>query len=320
MTSNVRHFTGMAAPAKVNAQNCLQGLNADLLAGSLPFVQALQRQTVVVVFAGTASYDPAIRQTFAQDISLLAMMGAQTVLIHGGAPAFHAAGGASLVERVATQVTRTALAEINLELVRLINQHGPRAIGLAGQDGQLLRAAPPATAGRAAEVAELDASLLQIMQAQGLLPVIMPMAPDADGNDQLLLPECIGSLLAQRLKANTLVLMVNSDVLHAVDSHDGLNSRTQLEVWLGEHSEALGATTVRAALDALGHGVSTVHLVEAGVPHALLSQLLTEEGCGMALCRRSGASLLADSSRYFHDCDSLLRPDFQVERKRVVRF
>ncbi|MBL8509774.1 MAG: acetylglutamate kinase, partial [Chitinimonas sp.] len=63
-----------------------------------------------------------------------------------------------------------------------------------------------------------------------------------------------------------------------------------------------------------------VHLVEAGVPHALLSQLLTEEGCGMALCRRSGASLLADSSRYFHDCDSLLRPDFQVERKRVVRF
>jgi len=320
MTSNVRHFTGMAAPAKVNAQNCLQGLNADLLAGSLPFVQALQRQTVVVVFAGTASYDPAIRQTFAQDISLLAMMGAQTVLIHGGAPAFHAAGGASLVERVATQVTRTALAEINLELVRLINQHGPRAIGLAGQDGQLLRAAPPATAGRAAEVAELDASLLQIMQAQGLLPVIMPMAPDADGNDQLLLPECIGSLLAQRLKANTLVLMANSDVLHAVDSHDGLNSRTQLEVWLGEHSEALGATTVRAALDALGHGVSTVHLVEAGVPHALLSQLLTEEGCGMALCRRSGASLLADSSRYFHDCDSLLRPDFQVERKRVVRF
>ncbi|MEH6458571.1 amino acid kinase family protein [Chitinimonas sp. JJ19] len=320
MTPNVRHFTGMATPAKVNAQHCLQGLDADLLAGSLPFVQALQRQTVVVVFTGTASYDPAIRHTFAQDISLLAMMGAQAVLIHGGAPAFHAAGGASLVERVATQVTRTALAEINLELVRLINQHGPRAIGLAGQDGQLLRANPPTTAGRAAEVAALDASLLQTMQANGLLPVIMPMAPDADGNDQLLLPETIGSLLAQRLKANTLVLMVNGDVLHAVDSHDGLNSRAQLEVWLGEHSEALGATTVRAALDALDHGVSTVHLVEAGVPHALLSQLLTEEGCGMALCRRSGASLLADSSRYFHDCDSLLRPDFQVERKRVVRF
>ncbi|GLR13448.1 acetylglutamate kinase [Chitinimonas prasina] len=320
MTPNVRHFTGMATPAKANAQTYLQGLNADLLAGSLPFVQALQQQTVVVVFAGTASYDPAIRQTFAQDISLLAMMGAQAVLIHGGAPSFHAAGGASLVERVATQVTRTALAEINLELVRLINQHGPRAIGLAGQDGQLLRAAPPAAAGRAAEVATLDASLLQIMQANGLLPVIMPMAPDADGNDQLLVPEQIGSLLAQRLKANTLVLMVNGDVLHAVDSHDGLNSRAQLEVWLGEHSEALGATTVRAALDALSHGVSTVHLVEAGVPHTLLGQLLTEEGCGMALCHRSGASLLADSSRYFHDCDSLLRPDFQVERKRVVRF
>jgi acetylglutamate kinase len=315
-----RHYMGSpmtTTPAPLS----MQARQASMLSNSLPFVQALRHQTVVIVYAGSAVHDHAARQVFAQDVALLALMGVQLVVVHGGTPDFIAQGTSQSPSAEATlRVSRTVLAEVNMELVRLINQHGPKALGIAGQDGRCMTAAADSLADQLHAVSMLDASLFTSFLSNGLLPVVMPMAPDADGHDQLLQPQQLGNVLAQRLQAATLVLMGEGAVLEEIRALAVTRNRDDLARWQAEAALTPASSTTSVALDALGHGVQTVHMIDAHEPNSLLNELLTDEGCGVVLCRRSSAQLLADSTRYFHDSDSVLRPDFRAERKLVVRF
>lgn len=296
---------------------------AQSLADSLPYVRSLHGHTVVVVCGGRSSFDPSVRRALAQDVAMLALMGVKPVLVHGGMPDIKLAqprrpGDGQEALR---QVTRAALAEINFELVRLLDQQGVKAVGTSGRDGHAVTAGAVRQAGRVAEAAALDPSLPALLQANGLVPVVMPLAPDADGHDQPLAPEQLGSLLAQRLSAVKLVLIGDDRTgLHRAGIEAGITGRPALEAWLRTQAQSEAADMVRAALGAIDHGVAAVHLVGAMQPGELLTELLTEEGRGTVLCRRTGSQVLADSGRYFRDCDSVIRPDFSAARKCVVRF
>ncbi|PHV13475.1 amino acid kinase family protein [Chitinimonas sp. BJB300] len=319
---SLNHFTGKAIP-QGPAQSSIQACQASLLASALPFVQALQQQTVVIVYTGSTNHDISAKQAFAQQVALLAMTGMRPIVVHGGAPQFQpcqAGGRAPVPEWVAMRVARAGLADLNLDLVHLISQYGPKAMGVTGQDGHCLLAASHAENGAISPIAKLDTGLFTLLQNDGMVPVVMPMAPDADGEDRLLSPERLGALLAQQLQASTLVLMGDGTSLLELTGQEPLNSEAELAHWLAMHPTGVAAHLASAALDALGHGVQSVHFVDACEPHALITALLTEEGCGLILCRRNNAQLMKDSTRYFHDCDSVLRPDFHAERKRVVRF
>ncbi|WP_223879220.1 amino acid kinase family protein [Chitinimonas arctica] len=294
---------------KAPALTPMQADQASLLASSLPFVQSLQQQTVVIVYAGSANAAPCARQTFAQEVALLALTGVRPVVVHGGAPQFRPfppSSRALLPERVAMHVARAALADINLELVQLISQHGPKAVGVKGQDGDCLTASSQADANRICPIVKLDVTLFKLLQNNGMLPIVMPIAPDAKGEDRQLSSELLGALLAQQLRAVTLIWMGEGAILQELTGLRGPRSRAELESWLAQHPQSAAAPAVGAALDALGHGVQSVHFVDAGEPYALISELLTDEGCGLAVCRRSGAQMLADSTRYLHDCNCAL--------------
>ncbi|MGQ5525328.1 amino acid kinase family protein [Chitinimonas sp. PSY-7] len=304
-------------------QSAIPACQASPLANVLPFVQARQQQTVVIVYTGSANHDINARAAFAQQVALLALTGMRPVVVHGGAPQFQSyqtGGQAPLSEWMAMRVARAGLADLNLELVHLISQHGPKAMGVTGQDGNYLLAASPVEKGYISPIAKLDTGLFTLLQKNDMVPVAMPMAPDAEGEDRLLSPERLGALLAQQLQAPTLVLMGDSTNLPELNSYEPLASEDELAHWLTMHPTGVAADLARDALDALGHGVQSVHLLDAHEPHALINALLTEEGCGLVLCQRSSGQVMKDSNRYFHDCDSVLRTDFHSERKRVVRF
>ncbi|KVN91830.1 hypothetical protein WJ69_10520 [Burkholderia ubonensis] len=108
-------------------------------------------------------------------------------------------------------------------------------------------------------------------------------------------PEQLGSVIAQRTGAVTLVMMV-------------------------DHPRSVAAPHVRDALDALAHGVQHVHLAYVEQPESLADALLTEEGSGVVPCRRGNADLLLETRRYFADSTCPLRRDFSVERTTIVRF
>ncbi|MDR6497261.1 acetylglutamate kinase [Burkholderia ambifaria] len=280
------------------------------MARLLPFMQALHGQTVVIVDGGAAS-DTHARQAFAQDVALLALTGIRPVVVQG----VPAASGKQPV-----QATRAALADVNHELVRLIGSHGVKAIGIDGHDGGLLVAGVESDRANTSPVAQFDGTALNAFLGNGLVPVVMPVAPDDAGQDRLLRPERIGSLFAQRTGAVTLVMMVESALLRELGELAGLYGITELEQWLAEHPAADAAPCVREALDALAHGVQNVHLADIGQPESLIDELLTEEGSGVVFCRRGNTDLLSETRRYFADSACVLRDGFSVEQKQVVRF
>ncbi|WP_175869838.1 acetylglutamate kinase [Burkholderia sp. BCC0397] len=280
------------------------------LTRSLPFMQALHGQTVVIVDGGAAS-DARRRTAFAQDVALLALTGIRPIVIQ------------SIPTASATQSVHTvhaAMAGVNHELVRLIGSHGARAIGIDGHDGGLLIASAEPDCANTSAVARFDGAALNAFLDNGLVPVVMPVAPDDAGHDRLLRPERLGSLFAQRTGAVTLVMMVGSALLRELGELAGLYGITELEQWLAEHPAAEAAPCVRDALDALAHGVQNVHLADLGQPESLIDELLTEEGSGVVFCRRGNTDLLSEIRRYFADSACVLRDGFSVEQKPVVRF
>ncbi|MEK7912715.1 acetylglutamate kinase [Burkholderia contaminans] len=280
------------------------------LARSLPFMQALHGQTVVIVEGGAAS-DARTRHAFAQDVALLALTGVRPIVVQG----IPAASGTQSIHAV-----HAAMAGINHELVRLIGSHGAKAIGIDGHDGGLLVASADSDRTDTRAVARFDGTALNAFLENGLVPVVMPIAPDDAGHDHLLCAERLGSLFAQRTGAVTLVMMVDSALLRELGELAGLYGITELEQWLAEHPAATAAPCVREALDALAHGVQNVHLADIGQPESLIDELLTEEGSGVVFCRRGNTDLLAETRRYFADSASVLRDGFSVEQKQVVRF
>lgn len=280
------------------------------LARSLPFMQALHGQTVVIVDGGAAS-DARARQAFAQDVALLALTGVRPIVVQG-APT---ASGTQSIHAV-----HAAMAGVNHELVRLIGSHGAKAIGIDGHDGGLLVASADSDRSGTSAIARFDGTALNAFLENGLVPVVMPVAPDDAGHDHLLRAERLGSLFAQRTGAVTLVMMVDSALLRELGELAGLYGITELEQWLAEHPAATAAPCVRDALDALAHGVQNVHLADIGQPESLIDELLTEEGSGVVFCRRGNTDLLSETRRYFADSASVLRDGFSVEQKQVVRF
>ncbi|KUY69919.1 acetylglutamate kinase [Burkholderia cepacia] len=280
------------------------------LARSLPFMQALHGQTVVIVDGGTAS-DARARHAFAQDVALLALTGVRPIVVQG----VPAASGTQSIHAV-----HAAMAGVNHELVRLIGSHGAKAIGIDGHDGGLLVASARSDRTDTSAVARFDGTALNTFLENGLVPVVMPVAPDDAGHDHLLRAERLGSLFAQRTGAVTLVMMVDGTLLRELGELAGLYGITELEQWLAEHPAAIAAPCVRDALDALAHGVQNVHLADIGQPESLIDELLTEEGSGVVFCRRGNTDLLAETRRYFADSASVLRDGFNVEQKQVVRF
>jgi len=290
--------------------------HARLLAESLPFVKAMHGQTVVIACLGALAFDPAQRQILAKEAALLSLMGLRPVLVHGGAPQFQVTQGTTatdLPQRAAIQVCRAAMQEINVELVRLLCREGVHAVGVNGQDLHAMRA--DATPGEA-----FDAEYLSLLQSNGIVPVVMPLVLDADFNHVLQRPEQMGSTLARQLAAHAFLMVSAGDALRSNGIADGMLGRADLQDWLANHDQAPLASEIRAALDALNHGVQTVHLIDDLKPGALVAELLTNEGAGTTICRRTGPQMLAETARYFQDCDSQVRADFTIEKKRVVRF
>ncbi len=288
----------------------LMSRRAAGLARSLPFMQALHGQTVVIVDGGAAS-DARTRAAFAQDVALLALTGVRPVVVQGGPAA---------ADTQSVEAAHAAMAGVNHELVRLIGGHGARAIGIDGHDGGLLvaRAAPDRT--QASAVVRFDGAALNAFLENGLVPVVMPVAPDDAGHAHVLRPERLGSLFAQCTGAVTLVMMVDEAWLRELGELAGLYGIMELEQWLAEHPAADAAPCVRDALDALAHGVQNVHLADIGQPESLIDELLTEEGSGVVFCRRGNTDLLSETRRYFADSACVLRDGFSVEKKPVVRF
>ena len=294
---------------------------ARTLAEALPYLRAYHGKVIVVRFGGRAMADAELKATFARDVALLRLVGMKPVVVHGGGwridellatmgiPTRRRHGLRVTDEKTLT-VVEMALDELTQELAGLINQHGGRAVGINGQDGRFIRAVPmrvaPASGeeavdlGYVGDVERIDAELVQLLLSRGFVPVILPLGVADDGTAYHIDSDRLAGALARALAAEKLILMTN------VEGIADARGRLAYILTAGEVERLLADGKVpdeivpraQAALDAVRAGVRSVHIINGGVPSALLLEVLTAEGVGTAVRSDEGPHFLEDSRAY----------------------
>jgi acetylglutamate kinase len=289
-----------------------------ILAEALPYIRAYHGKTLVVRFGGKAMTDPALKAGFARDIALLRLVGMKPIVVHGGGwrvdELMQQMGievrrrhGVRVTDERTLTVVEMALGELNQEIAGLINRHGGRAVGLNGQDGRFIHARPRTIDGAAAEeigfvgdVESIDTALIELLLSREFVPVIMPIGVGADGTAYHINSDLLAGRLARALKAEKLILMTN---IAGVQGRDGrlvyIMTATEAETLLRDGVVQGGMVPrVRAALDAVREGVRSVHIIDGGVPSALLLEVITASGVGTAVRSDAGPHFLEDSRSY----------------------
>jgi acetylglutamate kinase len=286
---------------------------AAVLEEALPYIRRFHNRTIVVKYGGHAMENDELKESFAKDVCLLRYVGIRVVVVHGGGPQIN-----RMLERVGiTSVFNAGLrvtddetmdvvemvlgGGVNQEIVGLICQNGGRAVGLSGKDDRFMRGrrhervkAKNAEGqevlvdlGRVGEVEHVEHALVEQLIGSGFLPVIAPIAVDADGKSLNVNADTAAGSIAGALRAAKLVLMTD---VEGVKTKSGDMVRS-LDAPEAERMIADGVITggmipkVRCALDAVQMGVEKVHILDGRRRHAILLEIFTDQGVGTEIRR-----------------------------------
>ncbi len=281
---------------------------ADVLTEALPYIKRFRRKTIVVKFGGNAMVDEELKRSFARDIVLMKLVGFNPVVVHGGGPQIGGllekigkeskfVDGMRVTDRETMDVVEMVLGGlVNKEIVSLINQVGGKAVGLTGKDGGLIKARKLKFAqsnpemdtseiidiGHVGEVEDIDASVVEMLDNSGFIPVIAPIGVGEDGASYNINADLVAGKIAEYLKAEKLILLTNIKGLLDKEGNllTGLNSQRVNE--LIEDGTIYGGMLpkINCALDAVKAGVTSSHIIDGRVEHAVLLELFTDKGVG----------------------------------------
>ncbi len=267
---------------------------ARILAEALPYIQRFHGRTIVVKFGGNAMTDEELKAGFARDVVLLKLVGMNPVVVHGGGPQIEQefVQGMRVTDSETMDVVEMVLGgQVNKEVVELINQAGGKAVGLTGQDGAFIRARKmllPSKEnghidlGQVGEIDSIDPSVIQALEAGGFIPVVAPIGTGSDGTTYNINADLVAGKLAEVLRAEKLVVLTNTPGVldKAGKLLTGLTpKRIDDLVAKGVVSGGM-LPKIGSALDAARSGVKSVHIIDGRVPHALLLEVLTDQGVG----------------------------------------
>ena len=278
---------------------------ATTLVEALPWLERFRGALVVVKYGGNAMVDEALKTAFAQDIVFLRYAGLRPVVVHGGGPQIKAMldrlglvsefrGGLRVTTPEVMDVVRMVLTgQVGRELVGLVNQHGPLAVGLSGEDAGLFGGrrktveidGAPVDLGLVGDVETVDpTAVLDILEA-GRIPVVSTVAPDLDVPGQVLNvnADTAAAALAAALGARKLVVLTDVEGVYAAwPDRDSLLSRLSVsgaKDLLARVDEGM-IPKLEACIRAVEDGVPQAHVVDGRKPHSLLLEVFTSEGIG----------------------------------------
>ena len=282
---------------------------AATLTEALPWIKATWGKTVVIKYGGAAMTDPALRASVADDIALMKFVGINPVIVHGGGPAItdlmerlgmkvEFFDGLRITDDAAMEVVKMVLVgKVNKELVSSINAHGRLAVGVSGDDGNLIRArAVSERLGRVGEVTAIDTTVLDNLIEDGFIPVVATVGAGEDGGSFNINADLVAGEIAVALGAEKVIFLTDVDGLYD-DFADKSSLISALTLSQAEDliaSDRLNAgmiPKVGACALALRAGVEQAHILNGTVPHSLLLEVYTDAGVG--------TMIVADSAEPF---------------------
>ncbi len=278
---------------------------AEVLIEALPYIQRFWDRNIVVKYGGNAMTDSALQEDFAEDITLLKLIGMNPVVVHGGGPQINNLlskigkegqfiQGMRVTDDETLDVVEMVLGGlVNQEIVTLINKAGGKAVGLTGKDGNFIHARKMTIAskedkrkkidlGLVGEVVKIDTGIIDLLDSEDFIPVIAPLGVDEKGTAYNINADVVAGKLAIALQAEKLVLLTNTaGVLDKKGNIlTGLTTAKVNELIADGTISGGMLPKVDCALDAVKNGVKTAHIIDGRVPHALLLEVLTSEGVG----------------------------------------
>ena len=271
---------------------------AAVLAEALPYIREFSGRTVVVKYGGHAMDDPVLADLFAQDIVLMHLVGMNPVVVHGGGPQIsdlmrrlgkepQFVDGLRVTDAETVDIVRMALVgKVNREVVASVNRHGSYAVGLSGEDAGLISVEQrDPRLGFVGDVSAIDASILQRLVREDLIPIVATVGVDTDGQAYNVNADTVAGAIARALQAEKLVYLTDvAGIFEDFGDETSLISRTDVAglerlVAAGRVSEGMIPKIV-SCIDALRGGVNRAHILDGRVPHALLLEFFTREGIG----------------------------------------
>ena len=276
---------------------------AQILAEALPYIRRFHDRTIVVKYGGNAMTEPRLKAGFARDVVMLKLVGMNPVIVHGGGPqigdllktmgiASEFRQGMRVTDERVMNVVEMVLGELNQEIVGLINQHGGKAVGLTGQDGAFIQASrmmlrdsasgADVDIGYVGEIERIDPELIQLLDSRDFIPVIAPIGVGAAGEAYNINADLVAGKLAETLRAEKLVLMTNTTGVLDKDGNllTGLAASEIDRLFADGTIHGGMLPKIGSALDAVKNGVRSSHIIDGRVEHALLLEVLTNEGVG----------------------------------------
>src|SRR5437764_289301 len=206
-------------------------LKAQILAEALPYIQRFHDKAIVIKYGGNAMTEATLKAGFARDVVMLKLVGMNPIIVHGGGPQIgdllktmgiesEFRQGMRVTDEKTMNVVEMVLGELNQEIVALINQQGGKAVGLTGQDGAFIRCrkmllksdTDPAVGidiGLVGEIEAIDPELIHLLDSRDFIPVIAPIGFGINGEAYNVNADLVAGKLAEKLKAEKLVLMTN---------------------------------------------------------------------------------------------------------------
>jgi acetylglutamate kinase len=288
---------------------------ANVLTEALPYIQKFSGATIVVKYGGNAMVQDELKRSFARDVVLMKAVGMNPVVVHGGGPQIgdllkrldiesKFVDGYRVTDSETMDIVEMVLgANVNKEIVNLINQAGGQAIGLTGKDGKLIEAqqlklrsknlGPEHSAseildiGHVGEVTNINASVIDMLIQGDFIPVIAPIGVGENGESYNINADLVAGRLAEVLQAEKLMLLTNVAGLQSKSGEilTGLSTQ-EVDALIADGTIYGGMLPkISCALQAVMNGVGSSHIIDGRVPHAVLLEVFTDQGVGTLIKR-----------------------------------
>ena len=271
---------------------------AEILTQALPYIQKYHNKIIVIKYGGNAMISEELKMQVMEDIVLLSLIGVKPVLVHGGGPEISEmlkkvgkeskfVDGLRVTDKETAEIVQMVLAgKINKHLVNILGEFGGSAIGISGIDAHLIEAeVKDERLGFVGEVTNVNVQPILDLLEKEYIPVVSTVGCDNEGNAYNINADTAASFLAGALKAERLITMTDiPGILRDVNDPDSIIKKvnTQEARQLFDEGVISGGMIpkVQCCIDAVEMGVRRVTILDGRVPHAVLLELLTDEGAG----------------------------------------